>query len=120
MVDRISPERDVQRMTSFIPRAIANATPEQVHYEHGLQGVCSDLIFGISLTDYATGKNIRDGEIPRIVRLCIEEIDKRGLEAEGIYRVGNYRREQLSILADFSIGVRPSRKRCHGRWAVFA
>uniref|UniRef100_D8PRV3 Rho-GAP domain-containing protein n=1 Tax=Schizophyllum commune (strain H4-8 / FGSC 9210) TaxID=578458 RepID=D8PRV3_SCHCM len=87
MVDKISPERDVQRMTSFIPRAIASATPEQVHYEHGLQGVCSDLIFGISLTDYATGKNIRDGEIPRIVRLCIEEIDKRGLDAEGIYRV---------------------------------
>ncbi|KAL1740873.1 Rho GTPase activation protein, partial [Schizophyllum fasciatum] len=87
LVDKIIPEKDVQRMTSFIPRAIASATPERVHYEHGLQGVCSDLIFGISLTDYATGKNLRDGDIPRIVRLCIDEIDRRGLEAEGIYRV---------------------------------
>ena len=106
-------------MTSFIPRAIANATPEQVHYEHGLQGVCSDLIFGISLTDYATGKNIRDGEIPRIVRLCIEEIDKRGLEAEGIYRVGHHCTDPR-YLADFATGVRPPRKRCHGQLAVFA
>ena len=25
--------------------------------------------------------------MPKIVRICIEEIDKRGLESEGIYRV---------------------------------
>ena len=98
MVDRISPERDVQRMTSFIPRAIANATPEQVHYEHGLQGVCSDLIFGISLTDYATGKNIRDGEIPRIVRLCIEERDKRGSSKSDMEEISKMRLVNLPCL----------------------
>ncbi|TRM65964.1 hypothetical protein BD626DRAFT_194822 [Schizophyllum amplum] len=87
MVDKILPEKDVQRMTSFIPRAMASATPERVLYEHGVAGVCSDLIFGISLVDYATTNNLREGEIPKIVRLCVKEIDKRGLEAEGIYRV---------------------------------
>jgi len=50
-------------------------------------GECHDLIFGFSLLDYATTKNLPDGEVPKVVKCCIAEIDKRGLEAEGIYRV---------------------------------
>jgi hypothetical protein len=36
--------------------------------------------------DYATAKGLPDGAVPKIIRICIEEIDKRGLESEGIYR----------------------------------
>ena len=50
-------------------------------------GECNDLIFGFSLVDYATANGLPEGSIPKIVRICIEEIDKRGLETEGIYRV---------------------------------
>jgi hypothetical protein len=50
-------------------------------------GECNDLIFGVSLADYATARALLEGEIPKIVRICIREIDQRGLEAEGIYRV---------------------------------
>ncbi|SJL04121.1 uncharacterized protein ARMOST_07481 [Armillaria ostoyae] len=66
-VDRISPEKDVAR--------------------HGLVGECQDLIFGFSLVGYATSKNLPDGDIPKIVKMCVAEIDSRGSEAEGIYRV---------------------------------
>jgi hypothetical protein len=39
------------------------------------------------LVDYATAKSLQDGDIPKIIRICIREIDQRGLESEGIYRV---------------------------------
>jgi len=45
------------------------------------------LIFGFGLQDYATTKALPEGEIPKVLRICIEEIDKRGLDAEGIYQV---------------------------------
>lgn len=28
-----------------------------------------------------------DGNIPKIIRLCIEQVDKRGLDVVGIYRL---------------------------------
>ncbi|KAG6866016.1 hypothetical protein C0991_009424 [Blastosporella zonata] len=39
------------------------------------------------LVDYSTAKGLQDGEVPKIIRICIQEIDRRGLESEGIYRV---------------------------------
>ncbi|RXW23866.1 hypothetical protein EST38_g2011 [Candolleomyces aberdarensis] len=86
-VDKISPEKDLAKVQSVIPRSLASAIPDPILYEHGQVGACSDLIFGFSLVDYATSKGLQEGEIPKILRICIEEIDKRGLENEGIYRV---------------------------------
>jgi len=86
-VDKIFPDKDVARLVAYTPRSLASAIPDPILYEHGLVGSCNDLIFGFSLGDYATAKCLREGEIPKIVRICIEEIDKRGLEIEGIYRV---------------------------------
>ncbi|KAJ3502317.1 hypothetical protein NLJ89_g8943 [Agrocybe chaxingu] len=87
VIDRISPEKDISKLKTQIPRSLASAIPDPILYEHGLVGECNDLIFGFSLVDYATAKQLPEGAVPKIIRLCIEEIDKRGLEAEGIYRV---------------------------------
>lgn len=73
-------------MKSHLPRSLASAIPDPILYEHGQVGECNDLIFGFSLVDYATAKGLPDGAVPKIIRICIEEIDKRGLESEGIYR----------------------------------
>lgn len=86
-LDKISPEKDVAKFKSKIPHSLASAIPDPILYEHGLVGECNDLIFGFSLVDYATAKGLSEGSIPKIVRICIEEIDTRGLENEGIYRV---------------------------------
>lgn len=88
-VDKISPDKDVARLVAYTLRSLASAIPDPILYEHGLVGSCNDLIFGFSLGDYATAKCLHEGEIPKIVRICIEEIDKRGLEIEGIYRVAS-------------------------------
>ncbi|KAG5648266.1 hypothetical protein DXG03_006225 [Asterophora parasitica] len=87
LVENISPEKDVAKLKAYIPRSLASAIPEPILYQHGLVGSCSDLIFGFSLVDYATAKGLQDGEVPKIIRICIQEIDRRGLESEGIYRV---------------------------------
>jgi hypothetical protein len=89
IVDRISPEKDKSRLTALIPRSLAAAMTDPVLYEHGLVGECNDLIFGFSLVDYAVTKNLPEHEVPRIIRICIREIDQRGLDCEGIYRVSS-------------------------------
>jgi hypothetical protein len=88
-VEKINPEKDTALLTVNIPRLLALATPKPLYYQNYAVGECRDLIFGVSLVDYATAKGLGDGEIPRIVRICIKEIDTRGLEAEGIYRVSD-------------------------------
>ncbi|KAJ7042609.1 hypothetical protein C8F04DRAFT_83781 [Mycena alexandri] len=87
IVDKISPEIDISKFSAYIPRSLASAIPERILYEHGHVGECNDLIFGFSLLDYAVANNLQEGEAPKIVQICIKEIDQRGLESEGIYRV---------------------------------
>ncbi|KAF8225789.1 RhoGAP-domain-containing protein [Tricholoma matsutake] len=87
IVNQISPEKDVAMLKAHTPRSLASAIPDPILYQHGQVGSCNDLLFGISLVDYATAKGLQDGEVPKIIRICIKEIDQRGLESEGIYRV---------------------------------
>ncbi|KAF8640997.1 hypothetical protein AX17_000642 [Amanita inopinata Kibby_2008] len=87
IVSKITPDKDVAKIKSYIPRSLASAIPDPILYQHGQVGFCSDLIFGFSLVDYATAKGLKDGMIPKIIRICISQIDMRGLETEGIYRV---------------------------------
>ncbi|KAF8058244.1 hypothetical protein FPV67DRAFT_1565725 [Lyophyllum atratum] len=87
IVDKVSPEKDVAKLKAYIPRSLASAIPEPILYQHGVVGSCNDLIFGFSLVDYATAKGLQDGDVPKIIRIGIQEIDRRGLESEGIYRV---------------------------------
>ncbi|KXN81114.1 Rho GTPase-activating protein 27 [Leucoagaricus sp. SymC.cos] len=91
IVDKISSEKDTVRLVANTRRSLASAIPDPILYEHGQVGPCNDLIFGFGLGDYATAKGLREGEIPKIVRICIAEIDNRGLESEGIYRVSSRR-----------------------------
>jgi hypothetical protein len=86
-VDSISPEKDMLKHKPQFLRSLNMSIPEPTHYQHGGVGICKDLIFGFSLLDYATDKNLQDGQIPKVVQICIREVDRRGLEAEGIYRV---------------------------------
>lgn len=87
MVDRIAPAKDVQVLTQAIPRSLASAIPKPVLYWNYSVGECNDLIFGVSLVDYATSRALAEGDIPKILKICIKEVDARGLDSEGIYRV---------------------------------
>ena len=69
---------------------------KRVLYTNFYMGDCNDLIFGVSLVDYATARGLRDGEAPKIVQTCIQEAERRGLSAEGIYRVRTITDERRS------------------------
>jgi hypothetical protein len=83
----ISADRDTLAVTSQTARSMALATPRPTPYYNFHVGECKDLIFGVSLVDYANAHGLSDSEIPRVVERCIDEIDRRGLDTEGIYRV---------------------------------
>jgi hypothetical protein len=87
VVDRISPSKDLHVLTQAIPRSLASAIPKPVLYWNYNVGECSDLIFGVGLVDYATARGLAEGEVPKIIRICTKEVDSRGLDSEGIYRV---------------------------------
>ncbi|KAI8646100.1 hypothetical protein BD408DRAFT_380956 [Parasitella parasitica] len=59
--------------------------PEPVYYQNHHVGICKDMIFGTSLTEYAQQRNRSP---PLLIIRCIEAIERLGgLEKEGIYRV---------------------------------
>ena len=86
-VEKISTSRDMKGVNAYIAQSLASSIPSPILYRNFYVGECRDLIFGFNLQDYATARDLPEGEIPKIVRICIEEVDKRGLDAEGIYRV---------------------------------
>lgn len=67
---------------------------EKVSYVHYQYGECKDLLFGVSLTDYAFNRAQQapphlgppKAEAPIIVQKCIEYIEERALDQPGIYR----------------------------------
>ena len=100
MIGMISPQRDSAAIAASIPRLLAAASPKPVYYYNYNVGECKDLIFGVSLVDYATARGPLEGDIPKIVKMCIEDIDRRGLDAEGIYRVWVCSRESSHLYID--------------------
>ncbi|KAI8991761.1 hypothetical protein BDF20DRAFT_984371 [Mycotypha africana] len=59
--------------------------PPTIYYRNHHVGICKDLIFGTSLTDYAQLKGISP---PLLITKCITAIERLGgMEKEGIYRV---------------------------------
>ena len=86
-VEKVSTGRDMKGVRAYIAQSLALSIPSPILYHNFYVGECKDLIFGFSLQDYATARDLPEGEVPKIVRICIEEVDRRGLYAEGIYRV---------------------------------
>ncbi|KAH7104511.1 RhoGAP-domain-containing protein [Auriculariales sp. MPI-PUGE-AT-0066] len=87
VVAKISADKDAERIHALIGPSKALSIPDRVVYENAHYGLCPDICFGVALVDYAQSRNLPDGGIPRVVRLCIAEIEKRGLESEGIFRI---------------------------------
>ncbi|KAI9455782.1 hypothetical protein BJY52DRAFT_1278579 [Lactarius psammicola] len=83
-VEKISAETDTSIQAASLRSSLALSIPPRTLYYNYDVGECPDLIFGVSLADYVTARECQNN-VPNILRLCIEEVDKRGLEAEGIY-----------------------------------
>ncbi|KAH9060786.1 hypothetical protein EDB87DRAFT_1808472 [Lactarius vividus] len=86
VVEKVSSETDTSLLSSSLRHSLAVSIPPPTLYYNYHVGECQDLIFGVTLVDYATARG-SENDVPKIVKICIEEVDKRGSDAEGIYRV---------------------------------
>jgi hypothetical protein len=84
--EKISAKTDTSVLATSLRSSLALSIPPRTLYYNYHVGECSDLVFGVSLAVYATDRESQRN-IPNILRLCIEEVDKRGLDVEGIYAV---------------------------------
>ncbi|RUS14635.1 hypothetical protein BC937DRAFT_93523 [Endogone sp. FLAS-F59071] len=83
-IDCIKPDIDIEQWkVEFKKEGFQKPTP--VNYFNFYVGESKDMIFGVSLSDYA---RIHRRNVPLIVTRCIAAVqDRGGLDREGIYRI---------------------------------
>ncbi len=77
---------DTHDLAASFRRALAFSLPPITFYRNFRVGGRSDAVFGITLVDYATSRD-REGRVPKIIGICIEDVEKRGLNINKIYAV---------------------------------
>lgn len=76
---------DTYDLVASLRRAFSFSVPPVTFFRNFRVVGHSDAIFGVTL-DYATSRDKED-EVPKIIRVCIEEVEKRGLNINKIYSV---------------------------------
>jgi len=88
VIENISAENDFTVLSASLQRSLAPTIPRPIFYDNYYVGECPDLVFGRKLVDYATAQG-SENNVPKILRVCIEEVNRRGIEVTGIYRVSS-------------------------------
>ncbi|CAH7668687.1 hypothetical protein BY996DRAFT_4591138 [Phakopsora pachyrhizi] len=83
LVSKINPDLDAR---TFVETEFEEFQEPKVLYENAFTGPCRSLLFGVAINDYCAS-NPGKGWVPLLVRMCIEEIEKRGMRVEGLYRI---------------------------------
>ncbi|KAH8986365.1 hypothetical protein EDB92DRAFT_1949279 [Lactarius akahatsu] len=73
---------DTSGLRMSLGHALAFSIPPLTLYCNYRPDAYSDLIFGVPLVDLTT-------DVPKVIRMCIDEIEKRGLDTHKIYSVGS-------------------------------
>ncbi|KAF8256585.1 hypothetical protein EI94DRAFT_1765002 [Lactarius quietus] len=73
--------RDMSDLRASFRRALSHSIPSPVLYRNYRPGANSRLIFGVPLVDLETDQD----HVPKVMKMCIEEVEKRGLKTWGIY-----------------------------------
>ncbi|KAH9037697.1 hypothetical protein EDB84DRAFT_1560529 [Lactarius hengduanensis] len=76
---------DTSGLRMSLGHALAFSIPPFTLYCNYRPDAYSDLIFGVPLVNLTTDQD----NVPRVVRMCIEEVEKRGLNIHKIYSVGS-------------------------------
>ena len=75
---------DVSDLRASFRQALSFSIPPLTLYRnYSPPGAYSELIFGVPLVDLETTQD----KVPKVMRMCIEEIEKRGLKTKNIYVV---------------------------------
>ncbi|KAI5455025.1 hypothetical protein NCC49_002300 [Naganishia albida] len=86
-IKQIQPSVEAELYVPRLGREVSGIP--HILYENYYVGPCHSLIFGVSLTayDYQREEIRARGIPPTIVLKCIAELDRRGLDQEGIHRI---------------------------------
>jgi hypothetical protein len=74
---------DTSDLRASFRRALSFSIPPLTLYRNNRTGAYSKLIFGVPLVDLETNED----NVPKVMRMCIEEVEKRGLNTKNIYSV---------------------------------
>jgi hypothetical protein len=76
--------------------ALSSSIPLPTLYRNYRPGAYSNLIFGVPLVDLAVETN--EDNVPKLMRMCMEEVEKRGLNTDKIYSVSWSKRVLLGLM----------------------
>ncbi|KAH8986370.1 hypothetical protein EDB92DRAFT_1949284 [Lactarius akahatsu] len=76
---------DTSGLRASFGHALSFSIPPLTLYCNYRPNAYSNLIFGVPLVNLTANQD----NVPEVIRLCIEEVEKRGLNTEGIYSVGH-------------------------------
>ena len=84
-VDNALAGKDTSDLRASFRRAFSFSIPPPILYRNYRTSAHSDsnLIFGVPLLDLETDED----KIPKVMRMCIEEVERRGLNTRKIYSV---------------------------------
>jgi hypothetical protein len=83
VVEKALAGTDTSDLRASFRRALSFSIPPLTLYRNHRPGAYSDLIFGVPLVDVETDED----NIPKVMKMCIEEVEKRGLNTKKIYSV---------------------------------
>ncbi|KAI9460478.1 Rho GTPase activation protein [Lactarius psammicola] len=76
---------DTSGLRASFRRALSFSIPPFTLYRNYHPSAYSDSVFGVPLVDVTTNQD----NVPKVVTICIEEVEKRGLNAKKIYSLGS-------------------------------
>ncbi|KAH9165433.1 hypothetical protein EDB89DRAFT_2076851 [Lactarius sanguifluus] len=88
---------DTSDLRTSFRRELSHSIPPPIFYRNYYRpGAYSDPVFGVPLVEVETNED----KVPKVMRMCIEEVEKRGLNTNGIYSLR--RRFESEKLFSFS------------------
>jgi hypothetical protein len=84
-VEKVLARRDTSEsdLRASFRRALSFSIPPPTFYRNYCPGAHSDFDFRCPLVDLETNQD----NVPKVMRICMEEVEKRGLDTKGIYSV---------------------------------
>ncbi|KAH9008432.1 Rho GTPase activation protein [Lactarius deliciosus] len=76
---------DTSDLRASLGHALSFSIPPLTLYCNYRPNAYSNLIFGVPLVNLTTNRD----NVPKVIRMCIEEVEKRGLDTRRIYSIGS-------------------------------
>jgi hypothetical protein len=92
---------DASDLRASFRRALSFSTPPLTLYHNYRPSGYSKLIFGVPLEDH----RISEDNVPKVIRMCIEEVEKRGLHVDNIYSVSLLSNHVFGFTLSVPVGV---------------